>query len=143
MAATPDLPEGLVLRPVTPPEFDRFHLAVERTFLSDVNEHDRERELAIFEFDRSLAVWDGDDPVATIAAYSLEMTLPGGPRPVAGVSQVSVQPTHRRRGLLRTLMTKGWPTCTSAGRRPSRRCGPPSRASTAGSATARRTGWPR
>jgi predicted acetyltransferase len=105
--AAPALPDGLVLRPVTPPEFDRFHLAVERTFLSDVNEHDRERERAIFEFDRSLAVWDGADPVATIAAYSLEMTLPGGPRPVAGVSQVSVQPTHRRRGLLRTLMTTG------------------------------------
>lgn len=107
MAAAPDLPAGLELRPVTEPEFDRFHLAVERTFLSDVNEHDRERERAIFEFDRSLAVWDGADPVATIAAYSLEMTLPGGPRRVAGVSQVSVQPTHRRRGLLRTLMTTG------------------------------------
>jgi predicted acetyltransferase len=101
------LPDGLTLRPVTPPEFARFHLAVERTFLSDVNEHDREREQAIFEFDRSLAVWDGAEPVATIAAYSLEMTLPGGPRPVAGVSQVSVQPTYRRRGLLRTLMTQG------------------------------------
>lgn len=107
MAPTPALPDGLELRPVAPAEFDRFHLAVERTFLSDVNEHDRERERAIFEFDRSLAVWDGDDPVATIAAYSLELTLPGGPRPVAGVSQVSVQPTHRRRGLLRSLMTTG------------------------------------
>ncbi len=46
--AAPALPDGLALRPVTPAEFGRFHLAVERTFLSDVNEHDREREEAIF-----------------------------------------------------------------------------------------------
>ena len=52
-------------------------------------------------------MFDGDKPVGTIAAYSLQMTLPGGLRPLAGVSQVSVQPTHRRRGIMRAMMTQG------------------------------------
>ena len=34
------------------------------------------------------------------------MTLPGGPRPVAGVTLVSVAPTHRRRGLLTEMMRR-------------------------------------
>lgn len=44
--------------------------------------------------------------VAGSRNYSLELTLPGGPvLPAAGVSWVSVLPTHRRQGLLRLMMS--------------------------------------
>ncbi len=55
--------------------------------------------------ERCLAAFDGHAVVATAAAHSFELTVPGGRRvPVAGVTMVGVHPTHRRRGLLRWLM---------------------------------------
>ena len=41
----------------------------------------------------------------TAGAFSFELTVPGGAQvPMAGVTVVSVHPTHRRRGLLRRMM---------------------------------------
>jgi predicted acetyltransferase len=58
------------------------------------------------ELDRTRAALDGDDLVATSRNHSFELTLPGGAMvPAAGVSAVSVLPTHRRRGILRAMMT--------------------------------------
>ncbi|WP_433856310.1 GNAT family N-acetyltransferase [Streptomyces kronopolitis] len=57
------------------------------------------------EIERSLGVWDGGECVATAGALSFRLTVPGGSGvPAAGVTMVSVQPTHRRRGLLRSMM---------------------------------------
>jgi predicted acetyltransferase len=42
--------------------------------------------------------------VGTTGVYSLRMAVPGAVLPVAGVTAVSVLPTHRRRGVLRSLM---------------------------------------
>jgi predicted acetyltransferase len=54
---------------------------------------------------RSLAVCDGDAIVATAGAHDFRLTVPGGHQvPVAGVTDVTVHPTHRRRGLLRRMM---------------------------------------
>ena len=77
--------------------------------------------------------WSG---IAT--AYSFDLTVPGAAVPAAGVSWVGVLPTHRRRGVLRALMDHQLGACTTRGREPSPSSGPPSRRSTAGSAT----GWP-
>jgi predicted acetyltransferase len=55
--------------------------------------------------ERVIAGFDGDDIVATCRNYSLELTVPGGAiLPAAGVSAVTVRATHRRQGLLRTMM---------------------------------------
>ena len=55
--------------------------------------------------DRTLAGFEGDELVATSRNYSLELTVPGGASlPAAGVSAVTVRPTHRRRGVLRQMM---------------------------------------
>ncbi|MFI7340939.1 GNAT family N-acetyltransferase [Streptomyces sp. NPDC050085] len=58
------------------------------------------------EMDRGLfAVAADGRPVGTAAAYSFELTLPGGDlAPVAGVSCVGVLPSHRRRGVLGAMM---------------------------------------
>jgi len=58
------------------------------------------------ELDRTRAGFDHDELVATSRGYSLELTVPGGALlPAAGVSSVAVLPTHRRRGILRAMMT--------------------------------------
>jgi predicted acetyltransferase len=54
---------------------------------------------------RSFAVRDGDSMVSTASSYLFDLTVPGGARlPMAAVSMVTVHPTHRRRGVLRSVM---------------------------------------
>ncbi|MER6048459.1 GNAT family N-acetyltransferase [Streptomyces sp. NPDC001793] len=60
---------------------------------------------AITEVERAFGVWDGDGIVGTGGSFSFGLTVPGGNElPVSGVTLISVQPTHRRRGLLRSMM---------------------------------------
>lgn len=64
-----------------------------------------ERERTVWEPDRVFAMEEGGAYVGTATAYSFEMTVPGGDRvAAAGVAQVAVLPTHRRRGVLREVM---------------------------------------
>ncbi len=60
-----------------------------------------------YEPGRSIAAWYGDRIVGTTSVISLRMTVPGGAEvPTAGVTTVGVQPTHRRRGILRQMMRR-------------------------------------
>jgi predicted acetyltransferase len=60
----------------------------------------------VFEEKRSIAAVDGGEIVATGGILSRQMTVPGGPRPVAAVTVISVAPTHRRRGILTEMMRR-------------------------------------
>jgi predicted acetyltransferase len=61
----------------------------------------------LLEPERVLGLFDGDVLVGGGAAFSFRMTVPGGVRVgTAGVTWVGVIPTHRRRGLLRSLMAR-------------------------------------
>jgi predicted acetyltransferase len=95
------------IRPVGEDEFAAFYAVGEHAFNSGwPSEAVREHELVTFEFDRSLAAFDGPRPVGTACAYSFQMALPGAMAPVAGVSAVSVLPSYRRRGILSSLMRR-------------------------------------
>jgi predicted acetyltransferase len=60
----------------------------------------------ITEFDRTLAVFDEAQIVATAGIFSYQMTVPGGTLACGGVTRVTVLPTHRRRGLLTAMMRR-------------------------------------
>ncbi|MFD6099853.1 GNAT family N-acetyltransferase [Nocardiopsis flavescens] len=61
---------------------------------------------------------DGEERVVGATNhFPFEMTLPGGPRPVAGVTGVGVWPTHRRRGVLSALMRRQLADIHAAGGR--------------------------
>lgn len=96
----------VVLRPIDRTEFPAYFRSLRETFGEDPRDSDRDADLSVFEPERSLAGFDGDRLVATGALYSRDMTLPGGPRPVAAVSLISVAPTHRRRGVLTEMMRR-------------------------------------
>jgi predicted acetyltransferase len=58
-----------------------------------------------FEYDRSIAAFDGDRMVGTGGAFSMDLTLPGLTTiPIGGLTAISVLPTHRRRGILRSMI---------------------------------------
>ena len=67
---------------------------------------DVERDFPSAEYDRSLVALDGERIVGTTMAYSLTLSVPGGPRRAAGITDVGVWPTHRRRGVLSALMRR-------------------------------------
>jgi predicted acetyltransferase len=96
----------VVLRPIDISEFPAFFRALMEAFGEDPRDIDREYDLPVFEAERSLAGFDGDQIVSTAGIYTRDMTLPGGPKPVAGVTVVSVAPTHTRRGLLTEMMRR-------------------------------------
>src|SRR3954468_1582910 len=61
----------------------------------------------VAELDRSLALWDGDRVVATAGIYTRQLTVPGGVAvPCAGVTWITVAPTHRRQGVLTAIMRR-------------------------------------
>ncbi len=59
---------------------------------------------ATWEPERSYCAFDGGELVGTTGIFSFGMTTPGGLLPTAGVTMVSVKPTHRRQGVLTDLM---------------------------------------
>src|SRR4051812_11442033 len=65
-----------------------------------------ERPTPIAELDRSLSLWDGDRVAPPAGIYSRTMTVPGGTVPCAGVTWVTVSPTHRRQGVLTAIMRR-------------------------------------
>ena len=97
--------ESYPIRPITPDEFDQFHLVDQHAFHgAPLTAEQRPKILSRLEFDRTLAAFDGSTPVGIAAAFSFRLRLPGAFAPVAGVSWVGVLPSHRRRGILRRLM---------------------------------------
>lgn len=96
------------MRVLEPEQWDEFYGRLERGF-GGPGDPAVERALwrELTECDRSLAVWDEGEIVGTAGAFSFRMTLPGGaPYPMPGVTMVSVQPTHRRRGVLTAMMRR-------------------------------------
>ena len=79
-----------------------------RAFLEepDSNNDWAEKARPLLEFDRGIVAWDGDALVGKTHAITFSMSVPGGELPTAGVSAVTVAPTHRRRGILRELMRR-------------------------------------
>ena len=96
------------IRPVSSEEFDAFHTVDMHAFHgSPLSPEERQLVLSHLEFDRSLAAFDGDTPVGTAGAYTFQLTVPGfAALPAAGVTWVSVLPSHRRRGVLSSLMRR-------------------------------------
>jgi predicted acetyltransferase len=54
--------------------------------------------------ERMHAAFENGAIVGGAGAFPFELSVPGGSLPCAGVTAVGVQPTHRRRGVLRAMM---------------------------------------
>jgi predicted acetyltransferase len=95
----------LDIRPITPDQGGQFSdvmaTAFGETFTpEELADHDR-----WFEYDRSIAAFDGDRIVGTGGAYSMDLTLPGLTTiPIGGLTAIAVLPTYRRRGILRAMI---------------------------------------
>lgn len=59
----------------------------------------------VVEPDRTFVVDDGGLLAGTASAFSFGLAVPGGAVPVAGITEVGVLPSHRRRGIFGSLMS--------------------------------------
>jgi len=95
----------LEVRSITDDEFPRFTLDLSSSFGEDLDAVRVEHYRAYSDVDRAFAAFDGAEMVGTAGSFAFDLTLPGGTAvPVAGVTAVSVRPTHRRRGVLTAMM---------------------------------------
>lgn len=96
------------LRVLRPEDWDRWYDTLLRAF-GGVDESAEERALwkGLTLCERSVGAWDGGELVGTAGAFDFRLTVPGGASvPAAGVTMVGVVATHRRRGVLTSMMRR-------------------------------------
>jgi predicted acetyltransferase len=99
---------GLELRAITDDEIAAYREAALATFGADPEAEGSgavEMQRALIGKEQAWGAFDGTSLVGTAGTYDLTISLPGGTSlPMAGLTFVTVRPTHRRRGVLRELM---------------------------------------
>jgi predicted acetyltransferase len=102
-----DTLNGLQVRAVAVDEVEEWNRALNFGFLrphAGVAPELRRRQ---WEPGRMLAGFDGERQIATYRSFDTELTVPGGATVVAdAITNVTVSATHRRRGLLSTMMRR-------------------------------------
>jgi predicted acetyltransferase len=78
-------------------------------------DEDAERFAQWIDLERMHAAWDGDRIVGSAGAFTYRLSVPGGSVPAGGVTVVGVLPTHRRRGVLTSMMRTQLEDCRDRG----------------------------
>ena len=90
---------------VCPPErFAELLKTAEVAFSEDVSDELIAKVEVVADKERFLCAMEDDRFVATSGAFTLKLSVPGGEVPAAGVTWVTVLPSHRRRGLMSGMM---------------------------------------
>jgi predicted acetyltransferase len=99
---------SLEIRPITDEEVPAYREAMMQTFgddAADVDPDGAARVRRLIPIGQLWAAFDEGSIIATSGTFDHAISLPGGGQiPMAGLTMVSVRPTHRRRGILRELM---------------------------------------
>ncbi|HEY6962328.1 MAG TPA: GNAT family N-acetyltransferase [Gaiellaceae bacterium] len=89
--------------------------AISHYFGNVQSEEDAEQFAQWIDVERMHAAWDGDAIVGGAGAFAYSLSVPGGSVPAAGVTVVGVLPTHRRRGVLTSMMRAQLDDCRERG----------------------------
>jgi predicted acetyltransferase len=87
-------------------EFIRAILAIGEYFGMVSNEERMLRFTKLLPLDRMYGAWSNEAIVGGAGSFPFDLTVPGSALPTAGVTVVGVLPTHRRRGVLRSLRAR-------------------------------------
>lgn len=91
---------------------DLIHLAFHFTLPDKTRAYHREMLRA----SSRIAAYDDGQLSGVAGAHRLTLSVPGGQLPCAALDFVSVAPTHRRRGVLTSMMDELWRRCAAEGR---------------------------
>ena len=84
-------------------EVDDFYRNSGRVLGWDISDQEIPRHKAFLELDRTMLAFDEGNMVGGLTSYPYELSVPGTSSAVAAVAWVTVQPTHRRRGIFAEL----------------------------------------
>jgi len=100
-------PTPFPVRPISPEQFGLLDALLGSTFGFDSRPEDQEMFKKRAEFDRYFGAFDGEELVGTGGALTFSMAVPGGASlPFGGVTAIATRPTHRRRGVLTSIMRR-------------------------------------
>jgi predicted acetyltransferase len=85
-------------------EYGRAVGAIGQYFNPPPSEESLERLSRLMPYERMHAAFEDGQIVGGAGVFPFELSVPGGSLPCAGVTAVGVDPTHRRRGVLRSMM---------------------------------------
>jgi predicted acetyltransferase len=94
----------ILIRAIQKDELPQMGLILTGAFGNPIPPEETHRFGKNLDLARSFCCWDGDEMVGTSGNFSFTMTVPGGETGCAGVTMVSVLPSHRRRGLMKRMM---------------------------------------
>lgn len=97
-------PTTITYRPVDAASYEAFGANLDLAFHEQDWDAIRERTRVLLPLERTIAAFDGDRLVGTSGSYPQRISIPGGELACAGVTVITVAPTHRRRGILTTMM---------------------------------------
>jgi predicted N-acetyltransferase YhbS len=96
---------SLDVRTLTPHDVPAYVRAMRAGFNEHVEDGEIDMRRPSLVLDRTLAVFDGDRVIGTARSFPTSLTTPGqGELPAAAVTNVTVLPTDRRRGVLTAMM---------------------------------------
>lgn len=101
------LPQPLILRTATDDDWAAIVLLDDTSFGTSMHPDSLAAWRTLMPDDSVVVVCDRDDVVGAALCFDVQLTVPGGAvLSVGGVGGVAVSPTHRRRGLLRAMLTE-------------------------------------
>jgi predicted acetyltransferase len=92
------------LRTAGDDDFPALYRILSLAFNDDPDEAVQASDRLVYEPERTLLAVAGEAIVGVAAAYTRDLTIPGGQVPAAHVTMVGVDPPHRRRGVLTRMM---------------------------------------
>ncbi len=93
-------------RSISESELAAFETAEDSAYSNSPSPDDRAAFKPLFDYDRSLAAFDGSQIVGGACYFSLGLSVPGSEAAAGGVTFVFVTPTHRRQGIVTQLMRR-------------------------------------
>jgi predicted acetyltransferase len=109
------MPAAVDVLRLPPERYADFHRAAAVAFMEPIDEQLIERFARVVEVDRSWVALERQAIVGTATSYSLKLSVPGGELGCAGVTWLTVLPTHRRRGIFRQLLGRLFDDAQSRG----------------------------
>ena len=94
------------IRAVAPDQLDVLGRVTAMAFGQDPDPAAGESYRKLLDLDRSRGAFEQGQMVGGSFAHVLELTIPGGTAAAAGVASVGVLPSHRRRGIMRRMVTE-------------------------------------
>lgn len=94
------------MRQITRDTFPEFLDTLGRAFQFDRSDEETENFLQVDELDRSFGAMAEGAMVGTFGAYTYELSTPGAAVAAGGLTAVCVLPTHRRRGILTSMIRR-------------------------------------